>query len=529
MDLATGKKIGFWASLSITLGSVIGIGIFLKNGSVMKAIAESNGEFNYFNFWGLILSWVIAAIISLFAAYSFSEIATSKQNKSGLAGWVEVLGGVKPGFFTRIVHSGFYYSVLLACLPSIALEGLFKAINNAINGPTATMHFGWVFLAGFCLFIGLTALNFFALKLSSRVQFVGTIIKMFPLALAIVVGLIGVNDSHVIDKGTTGLAPGAFYPTTDMQFFNFSGIITALPAVLFSFDSFLVVGNLANDVKKPERNVPFIALLTIIISSVIYILISIGSGLTGESSVSGILQSFLPDSPKIASTVDIIVNVFITLSAVFVVNAIQMGSLKSCEGLIASKEIMFYKNLENLNDKKENLGTLVLYLIQILFYMLLFGIPAVVMNNDAILDSATNAPILIFFLVYAYTMIIGIKDRYTKKQCKRVKGYVFTASVASVLIIMVFIYVMFYNNIYLAIVNANRVSSSGLFFSNGDAWYTKYDAILFWLMFIWCIAFPVVNYFVIKKQTPVDERMTNKLFKPIKWNSFIKTRKFATK
>lgn len=40
-----------------------------------------------------------------------------------------------------------------------------------------------------------------------------------------------------------------------------------------------------------------------------------------------------------------------------------MGLLKSCEGLIVLKEIMFYKNLENLNDKKENLGILVLYLI----------------------------------------------------------------------------------------------------------------------------------------------------------------------
>lgn len=527
MDLKTGKKIGFWAALSIALGSVIGIGIFLKNSSVMKAISESQDGFNYFNFWGLIASWVIAAIISLFAAYSFSEISTSKQSKSGLAGWIDVLGGKKQGFFVKIAHSGFYYAVFVACLPSIALEGLYQAINTAVHGENATMHFGWVFLGGFFVFFALTALNFFALRTSSKFQFVGTIIKLFPLAVAIIVGLIGVNNSHIIDKGTSGLQEGSYYPTIDFKFFNFSGIITALPAVLFAFDSFLVVGNLANDVKKPEKNVPWIALLTIIITAVIYILISIGSGLTGQSTVSGILKSFFPNNAVAASSIDITINIFITVSAIFVVNAIQMGSLKSCEGLIASQEVMFYRQFERLNLKKENLGSLVLYLIEVMFYMLLFGIPAVVMNNDAILDSATNAPTLIFFLVYAYTMILGIKDRYTKKQCvRRVKGYVFTASISSLLIIFVFVYVMFYNNIYLAINNGSSISSSGLFFSIGESnksqgmiWYKRDDAILFWVMFMWSIALPIINYYVIKKQTP--DRETNELFKPINFKKNI--------
>lgn len=47
--------------------------------------------------------------------------------------------------------------------------------------------------------------------------------------------------------------------------------------------------------------------------------------------------------------------------------------------------------------------------------MFFFGILVVVMNNDVILDSVINVLILIFFLVYVYIMIIGIKDRYIKK------------------------------------------------------------------------------------------------------------------
>ncbi|MDE6562943.1 MAG: amino acid permease, partial [Malacoplasma sp.] len=354
MDLAQAKKIGFLSALSISLGSVIGVGIFLKNNSVIASLTDGDN----FSFWGLITSWILAAIISLFAAYAFSQISTSKQSKSGLAGWVDVLGGRKQGLFVKFTHSSVYYSILVSCLPIISLEGLFYAIDGAINGRT-TIHFGWIFIGGFVVFISITALNYLALKFSSRLQLVGTITKLIPLLLAIVVSLIGANSSHVINNpngivdttnpdnlinSANGLSINAI-PSTN--FFQITGVFSALPGILFSFDSFLTIGNLATDMKKPEKRVPIIAILTIVIAAVVYILISIGAGLTGMGSVGTILQTLFPKGTEFETArkaVDIIINVFISLSAIFVVNALSMGSLKSCEGLIIAEEVMFYKH-----------------------------------------------------------------------------------------------------------------------------------------------------------------------------------------
>ncbi|MDE5767282.1 MAG: APC family permease [Malacoplasma sp.] len=540
MDLAQAKKIGFFSALSISLGSVIGVGIFLKNNSVIGALTEGDN----FSFWGLITSWIIAAIISLFAAYSFSQISTSKQSKSGLAGWVDVLGGRKQGLFVKFTHSSVYYSILVSCLPIISLEGLFYAIDGAINGKT-TIHFGWIFLGGLVVFISITALNYLALKFSSRLQLIGTITKLVPLLLAIVVSLIGANSSYVINNpnnivdttnsdnlvnSANGLSINAI-PSTN--FFQITGVFSALPGILFSFDSFLTIGNLATDMKKPEKRVPIIAILTIVIAAIVYILISIGAGLTGMGSVGTILQTLFPKGTEFETArkaIDITINVFITLSAIFVVNALSMGSLKSCEGLIIAEEIMFYKKFKNLNSKRDNLGSLSLYLIQNLFYMFIFGIPAIAINNDAIFDSATNAPTLVFFLVYAYTMILGVKDRYTKKICKnQLFGFTFAAIFSSLLIFVVFCYTFFYNFMYEVAINGHLKSPSGLFYSkglndaDGQAWLKSYDAILFWLIFLWIIILPTINYFVLKKQTPKDSHNADLFLKKTNTKNTFKT------
>lgn len=527
MDLAQAKKIGFFSALSISLGSVVGVGIFLKNNSVINSLSDGNDSFS---FWGLIVSWIIAAIISLFAAYSFSQISTSKQSKSGLAGWIDVLGSRKQGLFVKITHSSVYYSVLVSCLPIISLEGLFYAIDDAINGHT-TIHFGWIFLGGLVVFISITVLNFLALKFSSRLQLAGTVTKLVPLVLAIVVSLIGANSSHIINNPSAvengvnvenGLQVNAV-PSTN--FFQITGVFSALPGILFSFDSFLTIGNLATDMKKPEKRVPIIAVITIIIASIIYILISIGSGLTGMGSVGTILQTLFPKGPEYEparKAIDIIINIFISLSAIFVCNALSMGTLKSCEGLIIAEEVMFYKWFEQLNNKKDNLGSLVLYLIQNLFYMFIFGIPAIVMNNDAIFDSATNAPTLVFFMVYGYTMMLGVKDKYTKKVCKnQIFGFTFTSIISTLLIIVVFCYTFFYNFMYEVAINGFTKSSSGLFYSknfddlDGQVWLKSYDAILFWLIFLWIIFVPTINYFVLKKQTPKNGKNSDLFLKTV--------------
>lgn len=500
MNVKSAKKIGFFAALSISLGSVVGIGIFLKNLSVIK---EQGLGPDTFSFWSLIVCWIIAAVISLCAAYSFTQISTCKVGKSGLSGWIEVLGGKKQGVLIRTAHSTMYFSIFASVIPFLAVEGLFKAINTAVNGTdAANMHFGFVFLGGLVVLIFVSFFNYLSIKNSAKFQSIGTFIKIIPLVAVGVIGLIGANGSHIIDKDPStipGIGDAHKVPVTTG--FNVNGMFVALPAVLFSFDAFLTIGNLGNDVKNPQKTIPLVAVLSIVIAAVVYILISIGAGLTGYGDAASIVKTIFANAdPAALAAVDITINILITLSAIFVANGLSMGSLKLCESMVENREIMFFSFFEKLNQKRQDLGGFVLYWIQILFYLIILLIPAIAMNNDAILDSATNAPVLIFFFVYAYTMLLGIIDRYTKKQCKQVKGYMVAAPIAILVITVVFVYVFFYQNIYkVSTLDYMTQSSSGLFFSNKN-WYQAHDAILFWSILLFAIGFAFLNYYVVKKQ-----------------------------
>lgn len=512
MSVKTGKKIGFLASLSIALGAIIGIGIFLKNISVIRDQLTENG--NSFSIWSLLLTWIFSAIISLCTAYSFTEISTCKKSKSGLAGWVSVLGGKTMGRLTQVSHTTIYFGILGACIPFLALEGIFAAISSVWG---IKFHYGQVFAAGFVLFVGLTILNYFSINLSSKLQTGGTFLKLIPLVLSIFVGLIPIHGSNVlvspenisgeVGNFTNTLTKVKITAKPSISTFNITGVFSSIPSILFAFDSFLSIGNMADDVKKPEKTIPMVAIFSILISAIIYLLVTLGAAFVGTGDVAKIISSIVKGNENGIKWIQFVIYIFISLSAIFVSNSFTMAGLRSSEAIVNEKSIMFFSTFEKLNKKRNGLGGLVLFLIQILFFMIIFGIPSVIMNNDAILDSATNAPVLIFFLVYAITMILGIIDRKKQQRCNKVKGYMFASIIGIIAIFLTFIYVFAYQNFYELIVSKSNSSSAGLFFDHkssfsngGSEWKRSDDAILFWSIFIFAILWSVLNLYVVNIQ-----------------------------
>ncbi|MCQ3907471.1 MAG: amino acid permease [Mycoplasmoidaceae bacterium] len=56
---------------------------------------------------------------------------------------------------------------------------------------------------------------------------------------------------------------------------DINGVFRSIPAILFAFDSFLVIGNVQKNVENPEKNVPLAIIISMIIAAVFQILITI--------------------------------------------------------------------------------------------------------------------------------------------------------------------------------------------------------------------------------------------------------------
>lgn len=509
------RKIGFFSSLAMALGTIIGIGVFLKNTSILKA--QIDPITNTFSFWSMIVSWGLSAIIIFAAALSFAEVSTSRRSSAGLAGWAEQLSNKRYGRFVRIQHPMYYYAIFAGVLPFLAVEGLYKAIDLSINGTNAgNVHFGFIFLGGFLIFASLITINFLSVRGSTWIQNSSMILKTVPIILVLIIGLINLNNSNILNQSSNNLINSPIkelygtnldaFPTPTTQGFNIEGMFIALPSILFAFDSFTNVGNMSGNIKNPDKTVPLILVISVLVAAVVYILIALGAAFTGFGDASSILKTIIPDNAvnanQIRSSLDIVVNIFITISAIGVVNGMSFSMIRGSQSIIESGQIMGWQKLSYLNSTRNNLGTLILVVIAAGSIHLIIGTVATIINNDAIVDSVSNLPTLFFMGIYASVILFAMIDRYTKKQCKRVFGFEIAAPIAILGIAVIFCYFFFYQYIYAIIANANKPSSAGLFFNSNSTslqWMNYDDAIIFWVFLSWFIGFPFLNHFVIKK------------------------------
>jgi len=234
--------LGLFDATAISVGAIIGAGIFVVTG-IAAGFASS----------ALVVSMLIAAIISIFTALSFAEL-TAWQPKEGsiyeytyqlispfagfLTGWMWILSNTFAG---AAVSLGFanYLTALLPILPA-----------------------NWI-AAIIC--IAFTLLNYFGIRQSALINNLLVIAKLLILAFFIIFGLAYIKPSN-------------FTPFAPVQV----GVFYGACYIFFAYGGFARVAVIAEEVKDAKRNVPKAILLSLVISTIVYILVGVVAiGLVG--------------------------------------------------------------------------------------------------------------------------------------------------------------------------------------------------------------------------------------------------------
>lgn len=229
---------------AISVGAIIGGGIFVVTG-IVAGLAGS----------ALVVSMILAAAIAFFTALSFAE----------LAAWQPVEGSVYE--YARQVISPF----------SGFLAGWMWMVANTFTGAAVSLGFAYyltawfpalpvnVVAAGLCL--AFTALNFFGARESARLNTVLVAAKLLILGFFVVFGALRAN--------TTNFAP--FEPFKQ-------GVFYGAFFIFFAYTGFGRAAVVAEEVKDAKRNVPKALLLSLVISTIVYVLVGIVAvGLVGSS------------------------------------------------------------------------------------------------------------------------------------------------------------------------------------------------------------------------------------------------------
>jgi amino acid transporter len=235
------KSIGLWSAVSIGIGGMIGAGIF----SILGVSAQIAGHAMY-------ISFIIAGLIALLCTYSYAKLGSTYPSAGGP---VEFL--VK-GFGDNVLSGGFNILLWIGYVFALALYA------KAFGGYAMT--FLQSDAPGFLLniFITLiilvfTAINFIGAKAVGKSEIFIVAIKVGILFIFIVAGFFFIDPSKLAFSNL---------PQTTNIFFGAA-------IVFLAYEGFGLITNTAEEMKNPKKTLPRALFLAVIITMVIYVLVSL--------------------------------------------------------------------------------------------------------------------------------------------------------------------------------------------------------------------------------------------------------------
>lgn len=265
------KKIGFWTSSALIIGSIIGSGVFMKPSTMAAQLGSP--------VW-LTLVWVIAGLFSLFGALVYAELGAMLPETGGiyvyfrrmfgdfvayLYGWAS-FAVINTAAIAAIAYVCAYYANYFLHLPGFSESVVMaNAWHIPFIGDLYPLKDAGV--KGLAIFIVLfiTWLNSRSLKAGGYFQVISTVLKIGVIA-ALVIGIFAAGKgsfSHFLEAENPRQG-GALL----------SGIIAAMTGAFFAYDGWINITYMAGEVREPQRNIPRSLLTGVFACIAVYVLVN---------------------------------------------------------------------------------------------------------------------------------------------------------------------------------------------------------------------------------------------------------------
>lgn len=244
------NKLSLSGSVSLGTGVMIGAGIFVLMGQIAELVG---GAFP--------LAFLAGAVVVSFSAYSYVKFSSTYPSSGGIAMFMRKAYG--PGTMAGTYSLLMYVSMVIAeslvarTFGSYTLR-LFNVENTALMVPAL----------GVLLIVAAYIINISGNTIISRTAKLTAIIKITGIAVLAIAGLAaaGFPSPESLLDASTGQGGAA------SEGFDF---IAALALSILAFKGFTTITNQGDDIIDPHRNLGRSIILSIIICTVIYSLLSL--------------------------------------------------------------------------------------------------------------------------------------------------------------------------------------------------------------------------------------------------------------
>ena len=273
------RSLGKWHLTALGVGATIGAGIFATTGTAIVGDPARPGAGP-----AIVFSFLLTAVACGFAALCYAEFAAMvpiagsayTYAYTSIGEFVAWIIGWAAYFRELLTHFGISMPAWLSTDYRSAHDA-FVALAGGANDPSTQYlasawsgapHLGSIpvifNLPAFAVVALLTVILVIGIKESANSNNAMVLLKIGIIIFFLCVGAFLIKPGNYTNPATGGFAPNGF-----------KGISAAAAIIFFSYIGFDAVSTAAEEAKDPARDMPFGIIMSLIICTVLYILLSI--------------------------------------------------------------------------------------------------------------------------------------------------------------------------------------------------------------------------------------------------------------
>ncbi|MGE3171039.1 MAG: APC family permease [Planctomycetota bacterium] len=247
------RRLGLTSAVSITVGAVIGSGVFMKPLVVAQSLPSVAWIYAF---------WVVLGLVCLFGAFAYAELGAMFPEAGGQyaflrEGWGRGVAFLYGWTFFWVINSGTVAALAIAFADNLLpLFGIDVAEARGAKIGLAV-----------AMIAALALVNHFGVLLGAIVQNVSTFAKVGALGLIAVGGMLVVGGGDA----AAAAAPAQEAAATSL---TIAGVAAAFTGIFWAYEGWYQLPFNAAEMKRPERDLPLGLIVGIVILIAVYVLIN---------------------------------------------------------------------------------------------------------------------------------------------------------------------------------------------------------------------------------------------------------------
>ncbi len=247
LSVGYARRLGLFSGTMAVIGGIIGSGIFLNPAIVAARVGSTTLT---------LTAWVLGGVVALLGAFIFGELAARNPRVGGGYAYLRDSFGPLPAFLY-----GWALLLIMATGAIAAVAFTFASYAGALLG-IPERFLPWLAVAAIVV---LSVLNYVGVRPAAWTQNVFTLLKLAALVVLILAGLLlSPNPQspapNLLPAGPTGFIPVAL------------ALSTAFVPVLFAYGGWQQTNFIAEELVRPERNLPKALVLGVLGVVAVYLL-----------------------------------------------------------------------------------------------------------------------------------------------------------------------------------------------------------------------------------------------------------------